>query len=563
MRVSLFRLLSIAVAITSAIIATHVFAAETKTPDISISRSGNLTNILVVDPDLKKQAETFAALSKVPNSENDTVIPWLIANANSLQPAFLYELARRLWDSDKDKAFEWYAIAMIRSRYDAFRCTDKTAPQGILYLPQIASNVARGIEKNRAGFGSAGARALARNDLFESNVSPWWICSHGMGAISSALQKKPLKSVDWLKPESEWEGLRASLHEQYARFFEEQGKPQDDPIPMTKTAYRIVSLGEKDYAEYTWLDSNQLVVSVNEKRKSERPAKSLAIWRRDGTLKDLVSFGGLWCAGNGTIAYEKKLEKLEDRQYRITYALGSPGRWRDQSVVLRTPFLAAKFVHGNSSGWTLAVNPRRQSPYDCRWVESKRLSGSDNSEQWVPLLPDHGFVMSPKQVDQKTYLNFLYYASDTASPVELPINTRDVPFEAIRYFPYKKAYFISPIAKPPRNGEPTARCTPVWWFWPKESRTEETCVAVDSVNESYVTFAPSKVGLLRASYDRKTPHGPKPGGVYLSLPNDKVEKIFEAKVRDWSVTPDGCAVAVRHAGQKILTSDISVIELCR
>src|SRR6266576_3093426 len=54
-----------------------------------------------------------------PDGENDAIVRLLMPQANDLSPPFLFELARRLWDRDRDAALEWFSVAVIRGQYDA------------------------------------------------------------------------------------------------------------------------------------------------------------------------------------------------------------------------------------------------------------------------------------------------------------------------------------------------------------------------------------------------------------------------------------------------------------
>lgn len=78
----------------------------------------------------------FEELHERPFSENVFVIPWLKDNIYDLPPPYLYELARRVFQTDPEEACVWFWLGSIRCRYDAYRCVDKTAGQGILYWPR-------------------------------------------------------------------------------------------------------------------------------------------------------------------------------------------------------------------------------------------------------------------------------------------------------------------------------------------------------------------------------------------------------------------------------------------
>ncbi len=274
-----------------------------------------------------------------PFSENATLIPQLKAAANVLPPQFLYELSRRLWDTDKQAAMEWSAVGKARALYDAQRCVDTTARQGILVLPMIAPDVMAGIEADRKSYGEAGLRALARPDVFLDMESPAWICIHGMGAVSAAIQNKPITEHDWLRPPAEWEGIKDELRKELTQYFLEQGRPQDDPIPMTseKFSQRTLPLASDSANGWGWLNDQYLVLGNTERGDKGGPVHRLTMISIDGTREDIATTSGMWCVGNGVISYQTGSEKLSENARRITLAIGYPLIWSSGTRGLFAP----------------------------------------------------------------------------------------------------------------------------------------------------------------------------------------------------------------------------------
>jgi hypothetical protein len=498
-----------------------------------------------VDP----SQDPFNVLRNRPDSESPEIIANLVRDRNRLPPPYLYELARRLWGTDKNGALEWYAVGMIRARYDALRCRDTTSHQGIGYLSMVAQNVAQGIDANRAAFGEAGKRAIARPDLFDSEVAPMWICIHGIVAINSAMQKKPYGPAEAYTPEAEWPPLQEKLRRDFATYFDEQAKPQDDPIAMTTEDFRRVVIPGSEGA---WLDEHRLVFTDR---------KTLKLWsKKDGAVEELAQLNGFWCAGNGVVSWQTGREQLDKQLYRLDYVIGVPGKMTDSAVTLRVPLHTARMVQTSATSWSLQANAIRQSRFDCRWVQSARLSGEKNEVQWLALLPGHGFLRFSGGGGR--YGQLTYLASEDAQPVDLPVpGSALMSLEAFHYFAYRGAYLISPVWGR-RAAPPDEKCAKLWWLYPG-GKTEEVCLPMDSVYQSNaVLFAPSKIGWLRLTQERNTPHGPKPGGAYLTRPDGRVEKILESRALSAAVSPDGCAVAIQHhdgsTGQKL-----EVFSLCK
>lgn len=522
--------------------------------------NSELGNLRIIDPKEARRNDPFAVLHDKPLSESPMLIPQLIALANALPPPYLYELARRLWPTDSSAAMEWFAVGMARARYDAMRCVDTTSRQGIAYLPMVAPDVVKGIESDRKRFGEAGLRALARPDLFVDAVSPVWICMHGMGAINSAIQGKQLTERDWLRSSSEWEGIRQDIHKDMNKYFVEQGRPQDDPIPMTTAKFPQHTLMFPFAAAYGWLDSQHLVTARNEKDSDGKPVKRLVVFSADGKREEIASSAGMWCAGQGVIAYQTAIEKLEDKVQRITLAVGLPDNWSSKTLELRYPFLDNFGAQGFGQSWSLPTNATRQSPFDCHWETNESLSGPKNVNQWFPLLPGHGAILFESIPGAKS----VQWVNAKGAAIKLPVDGNNVSLGSFRYLGWKDAYFVSQTwSRFTHKGKALPDCIPAAYLYPKDGRVEAACAPFDPENTSNaVMFIPSRAGWLRATAYRNTAHGMKTGGLYLIRPGGKAEKLLDSNIDTWNLSPDGCRIAIGHRADGSLSS-LDVIDLCR
>lgn len=539
--------------------------SEPKRAGFSVETKGNFQNIQAIDPDLAKQMQNFGTLRQIPSTQNAAVVPWLIANSLGLPPPFLLEVARRLWEMDRrNDAFEWYALALLRARYDVGRCVDPTAQQAM--LPPIAANVAVGIDQSRTAFGEAGLRALARRDAFSSTASPWWVCSQGMAAIKAGLEKQSIEQSAWFKPQSEWDALRGTITREFTAFFIEQGKPQDDPIPKSKTAYKITAIGVGDYSYFAWLDTQRLVFGEWFRDPASRKQTTiLRQWQDGSAIQEIASFPGQWCAGQGVVTYVVKSENLEGRARRITVAAGEPGRTTETAIEFDGFATFPQLMHTTMRGGSMfSADPRRLSPFDCRWVRSEVLSdGNKKNAEWMPLMPRDGFLSFIKQQGSILTERILYYSDEASAPIELQVSARNIEPHAVRYYAYKRAYFLSAIEQPRASADKSSNCDVAWWFYPRDARAEQVCVPVDEVTRNYPTYWPSRAGVLRVISARRTPHGEKLGGIYLTSEDGKSEKIYEGNVRAVSVSPDGCKVAIALYSRTLdPKAPLSVLELC-
>lgn len=549
-----------------------------KRPLLKVEKTGDITAVNVTDIDLEQQTALFKTVRSLPSSENARVIQWLKQNQKDLQPGFLYELSRRLFESDKREAMVWFTVARVRARYDGFRCADKTAAQGILYLPVIAKPLPAYMREHRSEYRDAGLEALARPDLFESNVSPWWICSHGMNAVMDAIQNQEIKEPAWLKPKSEWTQIRADLVAGMKQYLEEQSRPQDDPIPIATEKYRTYELHtDRDYDKYAWTDSKRLLVAVPAGRKYVNRQKRLFFWGAQDRLEPLahVNETFAFCAGQGNIFYVLEAERItKSGPHRYTYMIGPAGREKKKVVTVQAPVVFAKLLQSGTRSFSRVDKNTslKQSSYDCRLVASEKISEKHDMSAWSPLLPGDGFLGFERKphlkVGEKSTVS--YYQNENADPTPLPIRWPGIDPVCVQYYQFKGAYFIS-VCVPNRDEGKKLRsreCIPAWWFWPKTGETEELCLKSDAISKNYVRYAPSRIGMLRFVAYRQTVHGKKPGGVYLNPTDGEPEKILEGVVKDASVSPDGCKVAVRTTeprrdGVKPSFRDaLRVIDLC-
>jgi hypothetical protein len=204
-------------------------------PWLPLSRD-ELPRHLVVGISEYDQRVTFGVLSHQPMSDNDLITPWIATNANRLPPAFLAELARRLFAENPELAWDWYAVALTRARYDEGRCIERTTGP-----TEAVGNAIRGpdgigplIADPTAGpdaLADAYARVLHRPDLMSDDVAFEWSC---WSSNAEDVQRHPLpadalrpKAPPGLRPRSEWPQIRQAVLEDTAA--RASGKPLGGP----------------------------------------------------------------------------------------------------------------------------------------------------------------------------------------------------------------------------------------------------------------------------------------------------------------------------------------------
>lgn len=166
-----------------------------------------LSELLASDP--VQQAAAYDFLARRPMSDNGVVVPWLKENTDRLQPMFLYELACQLFADDRAAALEWYAVALVRARYDAGRCSNASGGNEVGTLAWRAAPVPTYVVNHPDERAAAFGRALGRADLFADQISPLWICLRGT--------RKGIGPAPGVRPESEWPRIREQLRAQGAQ----------------------------------------------------------------------------------------------------------------------------------------------------------------------------------------------------------------------------------------------------------------------------------------------------------------------------------------------------------
>lgn len=193
----------------------------TRTPESPLSlpplviEEGETQQLLHVDV---ASPESVQAVVALPPAADGAIISWVQENARRLTPPFLMILAERLFGYDREAAAAWYHIGMIRGRYDASRCTDRTADPALEMLDTLAPRTGGYLRAQPALWAESAHQAVSRAFAEPELNSPWWICKHALSALRAGVRGSSL--ADWVRPEEDWAALRAaavSRHEDLAR----------------------------------------------------------------------------------------------------------------------------------------------------------------------------------------------------------------------------------------------------------------------------------------------------------------------------------------------------------
>ncbi|WP_333701164.1 tetratricopeptide repeat protein [Sphingobium yanoikuyae] len=151
--------------------------------------------------------QEFQSIHDAPYDDAATLAR-LEKEAASLPTPYLYELARRLAARDPSKSFQTYLVARTRLTYDASRCADPAALEGLRAWDMVVAPDIRFLFVAGRPSSSVVNDALAEEAKLPANVEPWWVCRSGVPAMTAAMNGAPGPLM--LKPTSEWPMLRTA-----------------------------------------------------------------------------------------------------------------------------------------------------------------------------------------------------------------------------------------------------------------------------------------------------------------------------------------------------------------
>ncbi|WOF75409.1 hypothetical protein QMT40_003081 [Parvibaculaceae bacterium PLY_AMNH_Bact1] len=171
-------------------------------------KRGQITNYSTSDEGVSLILADLRRIRSAETNDQKEAAQWIVEHQLDLPPPYLYEAARQLLGSDKNQAAETYLLAFVRTRYDASKCLDRSAPQGIAFFSMEMPEVPKALQGDAGTVAAALEKVRQRLDLFSHQASSWWICSHGIRNSVVASSNQQINLEQWRKPESDWAGLR-------------------------------------------------------------------------------------------------------------------------------------------------------------------------------------------------------------------------------------------------------------------------------------------------------------------------------------------------------------------
>jgi hypothetical protein len=164
--------------------------------------------------DTREAQRDIAVLTKGTDAEKDAVVARILARPGETPPPVFMLVSQRLHEKgDTAAAYRWFCFGLLRAQYDARRCADDTARQGVGIMTR---NVAPEIKRHLGTLTPEAVQAFAQDILALDEATPYaydhrWLNLHGMGAFTNSDGKKPLSL-----PEAEWPALRKEAREAMA-----------------------------------------------------------------------------------------------------------------------------------------------------------------------------------------------------------------------------------------------------------------------------------------------------------------------------------------------------------
>ena len=197
----------------------NTIASEKKVHLLQVLPSPDPAKVRIVDyspltqPEVRADFgfdEAFENIFKQPYSDPATLAQ-LERDARQLPTPYLFELARRLAGTDKDRARKTLLVAQMRMAYDAARCMDSAAAyEAIPAWTQFATRDARylTLDPPPPNFFN---EVLAIEASFPADNQPWWLCRAGNAArLAAAISEADPRITNTLRliPKAEWPAIR-------------------------------------------------------------------------------------------------------------------------------------------------------------------------------------------------------------------------------------------------------------------------------------------------------------------------------------------------------------------
>lgn len=158
--------------------------------------------------------QQMRALVARPEADSAAIVAELEAvGLDNLAPLILTEYARRQKLLGNADWRYWVELGVFRANFDKRACVDPTAPQFItVYMMEYEGQLDKAKDTSKFmvaaneqndGRWQILRRILTSGEAFTSKASAWWVCSHGMAAMSAGMGRRQMSLDGW------WKGAEA------------------------------------------------------------------------------------------------------------------------------------------------------------------------------------------------------------------------------------------------------------------------------------------------------------------------------------------------------------------
>jgi hypothetical protein len=216
--------------------------------------------------------------------------------------------------------------------------------------------------------------------------------------------------------------------------------------------------------------------------------------------------------------------------------------------------------------------------FSCRYYDEKPEWIIPN-HQTLPLLDGHGFLDWFPTSGPESFRNrpLRFRVTNATEWVELPIGTREVWHNLVRYAPFTNSYLLYPIAyidahtgkEEPVGPWPKGKPVPMWWLAPDGTLTTEIIPYVRFMRGGSRSYFPTRHGIFVTTHKADDLGKPGDAGGYLAR-NGRVTKLITGLLDSVSISPDGCRIAfihdpydTIHGIERLNRINVKVIDVCQ
>ena len=164
-------------------------------------------------------------LAKGSDAEKDALVKKIKKHPGDYAPPVFMFMARRLYEKkDAEGAYFWFCFGRMRGRYDAARCADVSAREGIgMMVANVQPELRQYPIKMKPDEIVPFAKTVVKLDSDTPyNYDHRWLNMHGMGAFTGEKSELSL-------PESEWPNLLKKVRDDFLKGAEEMATQLKNP----------------------------------------------------------------------------------------------------------------------------------------------------------------------------------------------------------------------------------------------------------------------------------------------------------------------------------------------